>query len=188
MTHRQVVVLLVVLLVIPLSFLWTGQQFLSVAKFHVERLEKDRIGTMHDALVLVFESAANQGEMHTSKIATFVAQNPDIERVALFEQQGGEFVPLFEVGAPFERQAYEDVIRLAAVRTDESIIFEESQRGTRHWVGVRAIADENNIAYRFLVTDTSMEALDAFVAGKIRAAYGSLFVIVALILAPSALG
>jgi signal transduction histidine kinase len=50
-------------------------------------------------------------------------------------------------------------------------------------VGVRAVAPQGGVPTLFVVTDTSMAALDQYLAEKISAAYGSLFVVLVLILA-----
>jgi signal transduction histidine kinase len=183
MAHRQVALVILLLFFIPLAFLWTGQQFLSVAEYHIERLEKDRIGTMHDAIALVLDVAPLATSTLTPSLQNYVEQNPDTARVALYSQSMDGFSAEVTIGEPFDLQVYTDVIRLAAVRVDESIIFEDNQRGLRHWIGVRAIAPNGGVPQLFLVTDTSMEALDTFLAQKIRAAYGSLFVVIVLILA-----
>ena len=49
--HPQVLFALMLLFVIPLLFLYTGQKFLEVGTYNQDRLQKDKVGIMHDSLV-----------------------------------------------------------------------------------------------------------------------------------------
>lgn len=180
-SHRQLLLALALLVLIPLAFLWTGQQFLSVSKYNLERVEKDRIGILHDVFSAVLQSPVSRDTLQL-QMNQLVTENPDLEKFSIFAQSGNELETYVSAGDVFDSEAYSDIIRLSAVRSDESILFEEYTNGERNWIGVRSVLDDSGFPAYFIATDVSMETLDSILKSKIRSAYFSLTFVVLLIL------
>ena len=172
-SHRQLLLALALLLIIPLAFLWSGQQFLSASGYTSERLEKDRIGMLHDAFAVVVSTTEDPSTLQTY-MQKLKDQNPDLVRFSIFKLRSGRPELVVGVGDRFDIATYGDIITLSSVRKDESILFEEYSAGVRHWIGVRTIVDLSGLPLYFITTDISMETLDALLNGKIQSAYISL--------------
>lgn len=172
-SHRQLLLALALLLIIPLAFLWSGQQFLSASGYTSERLEKDRIGMLHDAFAVVLSTTADPSTLQTY-MQKLKDQNPDLVRFSIFKLRSGTPELVVGVGDRFDVATYGDIITLSSVRKDESILFEEYSAGARHWIGVRTIVDLSGLPLYFITTDISMETLDALLNDKIQSAYISL--------------
>lgn len=177
--HSALLATLAVLIVVPAAFLWTGQQFLEVGMDRAERLEKDRIGSLHDAVALVMQAGTDRSRVR-QLLETYAADNPDTVGISLYPLEGNT-EPLIIASGP-TLEAYADHVRVAALRVDESVIFERSFADERHWIGVRAIGNETGVVTHVLLTDTSMAAVDAYLASKVFKAYATLVVVVGIIL------
>lgn len=180
-SHQQLIFALALLFIIPLAFLWTGQQFLAVSEYNLERVEKDRVGMLHDAFSILLNTDISRDDVlrHMQQI---VSENPDIIRFSIFEPTQNGFTTFVSIGEDFNPDQYSDIIRLSTVRSDESILFVEYIAGARHWIGVRTVVDAVGLPQYFIVTDVSMEALDSILTNKVHAAYLSLVFVILLIL------
>ncbi len=177
--YSSIVTVLVLLVLIPFAFLWTGQQFLQVSIERAERIEKDAVGALHDAFMILLKHSDD-----ASSLAELVAAregspaNDIVVRIATVDGQNDILV---SEGAPSYDQ-YRDQLRAALMRIDETLIFTETKDGTRHWIGVRAVGDDAGVARYVILTDTDMGQLDSVFAAKVRAAYMMLGLVVGLIL------
>lgn len=182
--HPQILFALVLLIVIPLLFLYTGQQFLDVGKANQERLQKDRIGLMQDTLVSLL-SATNFEVVVTQKELARIAQlNPDIVSYKVTKKEGTDIVVIIssmqdEIGTMEDTM---DPYRTASLRIDESIIFEEIQSGSRLWSVYRAVEDANGQVY-FLNMQMSLKNIDELFLSREQSAYFSLIFIYCFMIA-----
>ena len=178
--HTQFGVTLLLLVAIPVGFLISGQRFLSISKAAQERAERGRIGLLHDAV-----AAFAKREIHTDDrshlISEIVAQNPDITKFVIFVYRDGAYAVDTSYGDIGDVGQYREELRESGTRDDESLIFETSESGVRHWLGVRALPG-NPIPTTFILTDMSMEAQDSLYASEIKKTYVYLLGIVLLLM------
>lgn len=182
--HPQILFILMLLFVIPLLFLYSGQQFLDVGRQNQDRLQKDRIGLMHDAFVSVLRAYKYDGLSLQPEIERIANLNKDITDFKVAHLVGADIVPLAAlnnslVGTPEE---YADLYRNAIVRLDESIIFEVFTPEGRVWLTYRAVQDSNG-QYYFLYTQVSLQAVDELFAAREREALYSLIFLYVFIMA-----
>jgi signal transduction histidine kinase len=183
--HPQLIFVLMLLIVIPLMFLYTGEQFLEAGRANQDSLQKSRIGIMQDSLALLVSSANFNESLIQSELETFIAQNPDITDYSIARKTADGIVPFIarnpnEIGKPVTD---DQLFQSASLRTDESLIFEyynEAQHRT--WTAYRAVRAHDG-TYYFVVTTVSLQAVDDMITSREHAAYYSLFFVYLFLLA-----
>lgn len=183
--HPHILFALMLLVVIPLLFLYTGQQFLDAGKTNQNRLQKDRIGMMQDSLALLLSATNFDAARVSIELEKFVAQNPDITDYTIAYKNIEGIVPLLardrtHIGKPItDDTLYQD----AALRTDESIIFEYfDESNNRTWAAYRAVRTTDGGLY-FIETTVSQKLVDTVISRRERSAYYSLIFVYLLLLA-----
>ncbi len=185
--NPQVLYTIFLLIAIPLSFIFTGQKFLDVAKSNQERLEKERIGVMQD----VFVSSIHISEHMKMKEHVFLQevidgiskQNQSIEQFKVILRKNGKNIIAAslngdEIGKEdFKNKKLYDMV---GVKLEGSVILELfDEDGDRHWKAARAIiSDAESGVGGFVFTDTSMAHIDNIAERNIREAYIILFFII----------
>jgi signal transduction histidine kinase len=160
--------------------LYSGQQFLDVGRQNQDRLQKDRIGLMQDTFASILFSTNFSGEVIQKEIVRIAEANPDITDFKVIELSGRQMVPIAAldaelIGVPEE---YAELYRNAAVRLDESLIFEVFTTEGRVWLTYRAMQSDEGIFY-FIYTQVSLQAIDnSFKSGERDALYSLIFVYV----------
>ncbi|MEK7630602.1 MAG: HAMP domain-containing sensor histidine kinase [Patescibacteria group bacterium] len=181
--NPQIVYTLFLVIVIPLAFLWTAEKFLQVSARNQERLEEDRIGTMHDVFVGFVRNHMDDTEFLNTRITEFSRQNESFIETRVTRYPDHTIIAsnnAREVGSIDDR--YTGYYELAGAQS-ETLVFEELQNSIRHRPAFRAIVDTNGQVLGHLMTNTSMEHIDILSAQNIRRAYLLLVaIIVALIL------
>lgn len=181
-THRSFLYTLALLVVIPAAFLLSGQQFLNVAQEHHDRAEYARIGLLHDVFVAYAEETRMNREGLRAIVANIGPINPDLKTFSLITLEEGELAQEALWGAPIDLEHYGDIVRAAAVRTDESLVFETYESGEHVRLGIRAIHRGELTAPSMVFTSFSLAAGDALYAEKIRTAYLSLAFLTLIVL------
>src|SRR3989344_4875487 len=180
--HPQLLFTIFLLVLIPLAFNFTAQQFLTASKENQERLERDKIGLMHDMFMgFVVISGANRDIVQT-EIDEIARANPDILAFRLSEKTDNGFVPV----SAFHRDVIDlvekdaTVYNFAYINPDESFIeyiYVDSHRALR---GVRLVkVGEKDYV---LLTISSLATTDSLFADRIRVAYFWLVVVLAVVL------
>lgn len=182
--HPQIFFVLILLIVFPFLFLYTGQQFLDVGRANQETLQQQRIGLMHDVFSsLVSTSGANKDEVG-SEFAQLAVLNPDIVDYKVLVKDEDKLISIIaknpdEIG---KEEEFSDIYKNAAIRTDESLIFETSNGTERFWDAYRVAEVQNGSLY-FIHTRLSLQAIDALFKSREQAAYFSLVFVYFFIIA-----
>jgi len=173
--HPQILFALALLILIPLLFLYTGQQFLDVGQANQERLQKDRLGLMHDTLSSLLFATNFDIEVAEVELQRIATLNPDIIDYTIAKREGATIVALARAEGGVMSIAEEELelYKNAALRNDESIIFEYSVDGSRVWSSYRMVEASSGEMY-FINTKTSLELIDTLFASRERSAYFSL--------------
>ncbi|MSR76067.1 MAG: hypothetical protein EXS68_00545, partial [Candidatus Ryanbacteria bacterium] len=180
--NPQLVYTLFLVITLPLAFLWTAEKFLEVSARNQERLEEDRIGTMHDVFVGFARDHMNDPAFLAVRIAEFARQNESFVEMRIVDYPDHTIVASRdseELGSPDSQ--YADYYTLAGPES-ETLVFENVKNNIRYRPAFRAIVDTNGQMLGHLMTNTSMEHIDALSAQNIRRAYLLLIaIIVALV-------
>ena len=176
--HPQMLFVLILLIIIPLMFLYSGQQFLDVGRQNQDRLQKDRIGLMQDTFASILYSSNFSGEIIQKEIVRIADSNPDITDLKIIKLTGRDMQHLAALDTELigTTEEYVELYRNAAVRLDESLIFEVFSNEGRVWMTNRALQAEDG-SYYFIYTEVSLQAIDnSFKRGERDALYSLLFV------------
>ena len=181
--NPQVYLGLLLIVVIPLIFLYTGQQFLDAGRSNQDRLQKDRVGILHDAFVSLIRGGQVEVEVIQDEIIQIVALNPDITNFKVAVRDANTIVPVAalsttSIGVPEESIS---LYQNAAVRFDESVIFEFYKGEDRFWQAFRAFEDPDG-SIHFIFTEHSLALTDAVLAQNEQEAYGTLIIIYLFVL------
>ncbi|HAM96132.1 MAG: Two-component sensor histidine kinase [Candidatus Azambacteria bacterium GW2011_GWB2_46_37] len=183
--NPQVIYTALLILVIPMAFILSNQQFLNVAKTAQGRLEKERIGMMQDVFVAFASARLSDREFLQQKIEELKKQNEILAEIKLVRLEDN--VPKIaaslrkeEIGTTDE--ADQQYLAMASLNPSSSFIIEIFPEGVRKWKAVRAILDENKTLSGFLVTEISMAESDRIIAENLTRAYYFLLIILVAIL------
>lgn len=181
--HPQILFALMLLIFIPLLFLYTGQQFLEVGKANQDRMQKDRVGLMHDTFSSLLRATQFDASIAQREFAKIAELNPDIIEYKIAKKEAAGIVPFVAsnvsaLGIPVPSQ---DLYINASLRTDESIIFEFYEQGDRIWETYRAIEEDGQVY--FIYAMISHQNIDALFKSREQNAYLSLVFIYCFVIA-----
>lgn len=182
--HPQIFFVLILIFVMPLLFLYSGEQFLSVSRSNQDLLQKDRVGLMQDAFVSILHAYNYQPAGVQSEIDHIAALNPDILNFKIVSLQKGKFTTIAALAtstigtAPADTDFYQN----AAVRLDSSLIFEAYGAQGREWHAYRATQSPDGTFY-FIYTNISRAQIDTLFAQKQQSAFITLIFIYLFVLA-----
>lgn len=182
--HPQIVFVLILLVVFPLLFLYTGQQFLAVGRANQETLQQQRVGLMHDVFVsLIFATNFNTVAIQ-EEFSKLSALNPDITNYKVLLKKGNSVTAIVAKDKDEEGKESEltDLLKNAAIRTDESLIFESANNGERLWETYRVVEAQDGNLY-FIYTQLSLQSIDDLFKSREDAAYFSLVFVYCFIIA-----
>ncbi len=184
--HPQFLFVLMLLVVIPLLFLYTGQQFLDVGKSNQDRLQKDKIGLMHDTLVSLLRATNFDMGIAEHELQHIADLNPDIVDYKITKRDGSDIVPVVahskdSVGVP-ETDAERSLYVSAAMQNNASMIFLFYKDDIRLYSAYRAVEAEDGQMY-FIYTQISLEQTDTLFKSREQSAYFSLLFVYCFIIA-----
>ncbi len=181
--HPQIIMTILLIVVIPIAFLVSGQHFLSAAKENQERLEKDRIGMLHDVLASLLSATNFNAELIQNELVAIARQNSDITRFTIVRETGNKLIVTSSMNAHElgTETAESDEYRIANVHPGESIIVPYAENGIRYWRSYRLVTSERGEDY-YIFTETSLAHIDSLFSERIVTAYYWLFGILAIVL------
>jgi signal transduction histidine kinase len=184
--NPQIIYTIFLMIVIPLAFFASGERFLDASNENQERLEKENIGHMQDAFVVIAPEKMNDSEFLSRLIWSLKKENDSIEEFVVTKNENGKAIvtasldatqigSIDEVNEPLYRK-FESLMK------ESSAIFPTTMNGERHWRAYRAITDNSGATLGFLLTDVSMQRIDMIAARSVWNAYLFLALIVLAIL------
>ncbi len=181
--HTHILVALLLLIVLPILFINSGEQFLEAGRANQERLQKDRVGIIHDSFVSILSATNADRDVMQSEVESLTELNPDIELFVIQQRVGNQLQNIVSSDPEIlaATSTLSDMHRNAAIRFDESLIFETAEEGERFWYGYRA-SEVNGTTY-FIGTVVSLGAVDSALSSREWSAYWSLALVYLFILA-----
>lgn len=180
--HPQLLVTILLVIIIPFAFLLSGQQFLSATRDNQEQLERERIGMLHDVFVSLMHATNFDQTTIQSEIIRIADQNPDLTEflVAQETSQGILVVASLDterIGTIVTNAPY----RMSHVNPEESLILPYAKDGIRYWKSYKLVTNSEGNEF-YLVTETSLEHIDALFSSRIMYAYYWLAAILIIVL------
>jgi two-component sensor histidine kinase len=181
--HPQIIFVLILLIVFPILFLYTGEQFLSVGRANQETLQKQRVGLMHDVFASLIRGTQGNTSVIGEELTSLANLNPDIIDYKILVYKEKDIVPVLakDPAVVGVKEEFIDYYRNSAISTDESFIFETYADGGRAWQAYRAV-DADGEMY-FIYTLFSLKSIDTLFASREQAAYFSLIFVYCFIIA-----
>ncbi len=180
--HPQLFFTLVLLVVIPVAFLFSGQQFLDASRDNQSRLEYDRIGLLHDSFLSIIRVSKIDLDIIQNEIDDIVSLNPDIVVFRVSEKIDSNYVPIVALNRDIVGTKEEDVqaYDLAYVNPNDSSIQTVDVNGDRFLRSVRLL--KYNSREFVILTVMSRANTDALFESHIQKAYIWLVILLAIIL------
>ncbi len=181
--HPQLVLSFALIIIVPVAFVISGQQFLSASRVHQERLEKDRIGMLHDVFISYAEAVSYDPARLQHEIERIRTLNPDLVKFRVVKEIAGEIVVVAAhdpetVGQSVtEPESY----LIANTSPQNSMIFPYAERGVRYWQSFR-LMESQQFGTHYLFTETSLQYVDALFAKRIMNAYYWLIGLILIVL------
>ncbi len=181
--HPQLLMTIVLMIVIPIAFLVSGQQFLNAARSNQERLEMDRVGIMHDLFSPYLRAVDFDPARIQSEIERIARQNTDVTEFAVAVEDGQDV----RIIASLDTEEIDtvavnpQVYRIANTNPNQAIIIPYAKHGVRYWQSFKLVRDGEESDY-YIFIETSLEKIDTLFASRIMKAYYWLVVILGIIL------
>lgn len=180
--HPQLLMTVLLIVIIPIAFIFSGQQFLNAGKDNQERLEKERIGMMHDVFAAFVVSTNFNSAKIQPEISNLIALNPDITQFVIAREDKDALTIIAGhdeslIGQQIGGTEY----RMSNIKPGESIIAPYVSGTTRYWRSYRLIKADNSTNY-YIFTETSLAHIDALFKTKIVHAYVWLFAVLLVVL------
>jgi signal transduction histidine kinase len=187
--NPQIVYTIFLVVVIPLAFFFTSEQFLEVARDNQNRLERSRIGVLQDVFVLFAKWNLDQPEFLRDRVRVIAHETETMTNFQMLGVGDGVLFPVLvsmntdEDGTmvtpdPLTRS----LLGFASSQPAQSFAAEFFKDGIRYWRSARAItATSSNMAVGYVLTDLSMAQGDAVARQHISNAYITLAFIILLI-------
>ncbi len=184
--HPQLLMTLILIVVIPVGFLMSGQQFLNAAKDNQERLEKDRIGMMHDVFASLLKTTNFNSQLVQNEIESVASHNPDIKKFRVAKEDGDvvKIIASLDIESVGTWDDEPETYRISNINPNESLIVPYAESGVRYWESYRLVRSNNGDDY-YIYTETSLEYIDSLFASRIVTAYYwlcSILIVVLLLL------
>lgn len=181
--HPQLLMTLLLIVVIPVAFVLSGQQFLKASRDNQETLEKERIGMLHDVFSSFFYATSFDMPKAQTEILGIAAQNPDITQFLIAQEEGDSIVVRAslreeEIGTPVPDTS---ALRFGIIDPGNTYSIQEARNGVRYWKSTRVLEAPDGAEY-YLLTETSLADIDTLFANRILEAYLWLMGILAVVM------
>jgi signal transduction histidine kinase len=169
--HPQLFFTVILVIIIPITFIISGQQFLNAARENQETLEQERIGILHDVFASLLFATHFDVTQAQSEIAALVSKNTDIETFIVAKEINDVITPVAANSDDAFKAALLDLEVLTFSRIEEGKTFsvQEVRNGTRFWQSARHIKNGEETYY--IYTETSLAHIDDIFAARILKAY-----------------
>ncbi len=180
----QILIALVLIVFLPLLFLYTGQQFLKVSRENQDTVLKQRIGMLHDVFTSIMHASGYSEEIIQEEIERISEINPDILSFNVVKILDDKFQVIASndtnlIGSYIENPL---LYRDSSVKFDNSVIYLLKRNSNRIWQAYRAVKDEYGGVVYVLSTETTLESIDSIFKKRERLAFYSLGIVYAVVL------
>ncbi len=181
--HPQLLMTMLLVCVIPVAFILSGQQFLEAARDNQERLEKEKIGILHDVFISVMAIARYDQSLVQSELTRIAQLNADITDFRVLREEGPYIKVFASLNASRIGEFVEDpdAFRIANASPKETVRTVSIRDGERFWQSYRLVVEQGGSTY-YLYTETSLVHIDAIFASRIAEAYYWLFGLLAIVM------
>ena len=187
--NPQILATIFLICAIPLAFLFTSQQFLSVATQNAEQMERGRIPLIQDVFTYFASEHFQDPEYLRRHLVDVVLQNPTIIEMRIIRvNEAGEMSVLVSLRQEEQGEEYTIIdeqtkfqFAQAGINASSTALSKVIRNGTVEWLGIRAIRNESGALLGYLETGVTLAQIDEVARKNIRNAYVVLSIIIVLI-------
>ena len=188
--NPQIIYTIFLVIVIPLAFFLTSEQFLRVAREDQNRLERSRIGVLQDVFALFAKWNLDDTKFLHDRVRVVAHETDTMTNFQVLGTEDGESFPILvsmngeEEGTMLTPDPHTlSLLRTAMAHPAQSVSSEVFNGGVRYWRSARAItATTSNTAVGYVFTELSMAQGDYVARRNIFDAYMTLLLIILLII------
>lgn len=181
--YSQVQLALVLVVVVPVVFLYSGSLFLTAGHSNQDKLQRDRIEILHQSLAAMARATQMDTRVLQEEIENIASATEDFGKLRVVLDINGRLVPVAAldesvVGIPQENP---ELYQNAVVRARTSVIFPFRIDGERIWQSVYVDTLENGQNF-YILSENSFANVDAYMAASADRAYTGLFILYLVLL------
>ncbi|MBI2120578.1 MAG: HAMP domain-containing histidine kinase [Parcubacteria group bacterium] len=185
--NPQVIFTIFIMILIPLAFFASGQRFLDASNENQERIERESIGLLQDAVVAIAPLKMDDPEFLNQLLQVLKKDNDAIQELAVVGIENNEYRILASLDetkiGTIDQENEVFYQTFESLTKQSSAIFPSFYGDERHWRAYRAVIGESGETIGFLFTDISMRRIDSLAAQSISRAYIFLgFIVFAILL------
>ena len=169
--HSQLMLVASLLIVFPVIFVFTTQQFLEASTNNVNTATTQRMSSLQDSIEYVVRSNGNVGEYVTS----FAEEQSDLQKLRLVKEDDGQLVILFDLDPEKIGNTESDMSRYRSslAISGESYIFPDKIDNQRTPQVFRAI-EFSDAPTQYIFTEHNFSKLDTLLDSRVNEAYFTL--------------
>lgn len=181
--YSQVQLALVLIIVVPVVFLYSGSLFLAAGHSNQDKLQRDRIEILHQSVAAMARATQMDTQVLQEEIESIAAAADSLSKLRIVLEIDDNLVPVAAldasvVGIP---QSNPELYQNAAVRAQTSVIFPFRVDGERIWQAVYVDTLQNGQNF-YILSENSFAAVDAYMAQSADRAYAGLFILYLVLL------
>ncbi|KKT82257.1 MAG: hypothetical protein A3B07_02170 [Candidatus Yonathbacteria bacterium RIFCSPLOWO2_01_FULL_43_27] len=188
--NPQIIYTFFLVIVIPLAFVFTSEQFLKITRENQNKLERNRISILEETFALFAGDHMRDPAYLRERIVALGKNNETMRNFQVLGPRFGETYPVVASLNSGDLDTGSEVDNLstfllgsASGNPRETYATSYFIEGERYWRGVRAItATSSSETIGYIVVDLSMSQADAVMRKNMRNAYGLLGIIILLII------
>ena len=178
--HTQLIFVVVLVVIFPLIFLFTFQQFIDTAKSNTNTVVLQKIDSLHVTLQFLVKNNLN----NTGSLKAFSAKQEDLNKVRIVKEEGDRLIIINDFESEKIGTAEENIqpYKSSFVNNGETVIYNPIISGQPITQAFRAIEISDQNTY-YIFTEHDFSTLNSLLENRIEKSYLVLtFIFIFLIL------
>jgi signal transduction histidine kinase len=166
--HTQLVLVVVLVIIFPLIFIFTFQEFVTIAKTNTNTVVLQKIDSLHDTLEFLVKSNLNNEET----LRAFSLKQDDLDKIRIVKEDGDKLLIIndFDVTKIGTIEDNVQPYKSSFVNDGETIIFNPSIEGKVFTQAFRAVEISDKGTY-YIFTEHNFSKLNSVLENRIEKSY-----------------
>ena len=166
--HTQLIFVVVLVVIFPLIFLFTFQQFIDTAKSNTNTVVLQKIDSLHDTLEFLVKNNLN----NTGSLKAFSAKQEDLNKVRIVKEEGDRLIIINDFESEKIGTAEENIqpYKSSFVNNGETVIYNPIISGQPITQAFRAIEISDQNTY-YIFTEHDFSTLNSLLENRIEKSY-----------------
>ena len=166
--HTQLIFVVVLVVIFPLIFLFTFQQFIDTAKSNTNTVVLQKIDSLHDTLEFLVKNNLN----NTGSLKAFSAKQEDLNKVRIVKEEGDRLIIINDFESEKIGTAEDNIqpYKSSFVNNGETVIYNPIISGQPITQAFRAIEISDQNTY-YIFTEHDFSTLNSLLENRIEKSY-----------------